>query len=324
MRNGRRRLMTGLFLGMLIAAPREAAAYWDWIHELSGPTLLGLGYNCRIIDPRPFRPLRARASLIEYVLTTRTPHGFNEGDRVVFKDHGASLLIPSPTQGGTPTTQSIRLNGTFPVRVLSENTFAVELVVSPLADQGANSILREKDNEPLELAQIRVEAFALPSVSFDQCIQGTESKRDAIDRAYFWFRYQGYFYFSIKHEADPEEFPVYAWTQGLLFEFSPSHPGTPGRTVVFYGIGAEYFRFFSLNDRFDSFGNLALKLRPFALRFNPPPGEKMLGAKALEAGLDVRWFRRAFTAADFGVGEPVARRGGGEWSVGLFLSVVLR
>ena len=314
MRSGTRRLMTGLFLGMLLAAPRQAAAYWDWIHELSGPTLVGLGYNCRLIDPRPFRSRRTS----EYALTTKTPHGFVAGDRVVFKAQPA--LLATPPVGGA--TQSTLLNGTFPVRVLNENTFVVRLPAEPVAGPTADTVLRQGDNVPVELAQ--VVRLGLISVSFDQCIQGTEDKPDDTERAYFWFRYQGYGYFSVKHEADPEGFPVYAWTQGLLFEFSPSHPGTPGRTVVFYGIGAEYFRFFSFNDRFDAFGNVALKLRPFAVRFNPPPGGKVLGAKAVEAGVDVRWFRRAFTPADFGVGEPVARRGGGEWSLGAFLAVVVR
>lgn len=50
-----RRLLTiGMLLIALLAVPRESAAIFAWIHEMTGPTFFGVGYNCKILQPRPF------------------------------------------------------------------------------------------------------------------------------------------------------------------------------------------------------------------------------------------------------------------------------
>ena len=53
----RRLLGIGMLLIALLAVPRESAAIFAWIHEMSGPRMIGIGYTCKPFAPRPFKPL---------------------------------------------------------------------------------------------------------------------------------------------------------------------------------------------------------------------------------------------------------------------------
>jgi hypothetical protein len=99
-----------------------------------------------------------------------------------------------------------------------------------------------------------------------------------------------------------------------------------GKTVLFYGVGGECFRFWSGGDRtVTSDIRCAVKLRPFAVRINPPKDQRIFGARALEMGVETRYFPRAFVPRDFGVVDKGPdEREGGEWTIGLFFSAVLR
>ena len=50
----RREWAIGFCLLAFLSVPRESAALFNWIHEMSGPTMVGFGYNCKILQPRPF------------------------------------------------------------------------------------------------------------------------------------------------------------------------------------------------------------------------------------------------------------------------------
>ena len=50
----RRLLAIGMLLIALLAVPRDSAAIFAWIHEMSGPRMIGLGYTCKPFSPRPF------------------------------------------------------------------------------------------------------------------------------------------------------------------------------------------------------------------------------------------------------------------------------
>ena len=51
-----RRLLTiGMLLIALLAVPRESAAIFAWIHEMTGPRMIGLGYTCKPFSPRTFK-----------------------------------------------------------------------------------------------------------------------------------------------------------------------------------------------------------------------------------------------------------------------------
>ena len=51
----RRCVTIGMLLIALLAVPREGAAFFGWIHEMSGPRMIGLGYTCKPFSARLFR-----------------------------------------------------------------------------------------------------------------------------------------------------------------------------------------------------------------------------------------------------------------------------
>lgn len=42
------------FLLIFLLTPRDGAAFWRWLHELSGPKLMGFGVSCKPFAPTPF------------------------------------------------------------------------------------------------------------------------------------------------------------------------------------------------------------------------------------------------------------------------------
>ena len=50
----RRCVTVAILLFALLSLPSESEAIFAWIHKMSGPTMLGFGYNCKILQPRPF------------------------------------------------------------------------------------------------------------------------------------------------------------------------------------------------------------------------------------------------------------------------------
>src|SRR5687768_7041823 len=71
--------IAGITIAVLMAVPREAAAFWDWIHELSGPSMMGFGYTCRLIQPTTFGSRKAR------LLITKEKHGRTQGESLSLK-----------------------------------------------------------------------------------------------------------------------------------------------------------------------------------------------------------------------------------------------
>lgn len=47
----------GFCLLAFLSVPRQSAALFNWIHEMSGPRMIGFGYTCKPFSPRPFRHL---------------------------------------------------------------------------------------------------------------------------------------------------------------------------------------------------------------------------------------------------------------------------
>ena len=79
MRFAKQWALTGLATVVLMGVPREAAAFWDWIHELSGPSMMGFGYTCRLIQPKTF------GSRMSLLLITEEKHGRTQGELLTLK-----------------------------------------------------------------------------------------------------------------------------------------------------------------------------------------------------------------------------------------------
>jgi hypothetical protein len=296
MRFAKQWALTGLATVVLMGVPREAAAFWDWIHELSGPSMMGFGYTCRLVQPTTFGSQKTRLE----ITAKGKPHG---------REQGSLLTLTS---------------GSFRVTPLTSLSFTID-VPTRLAEK----VQREVE-AALPDTSVTVEPRSF-SVSFDRCFKGTPPPGNYLisasesDRFHWWVRPQAFVYYSVKHEDDPDGPPVYAVSYGGLFELSPTHPGKPGKSVLFYGVGGECFTFWSGGDRsISSNPRCAVKFRPVGIRINPPIGERILGLKALEVGMDTRYFPRAFVPRDFGVNIGPEERDGGEWTIGLFFSAVLR
>jgi hypothetical protein len=323
MRLGKHWAITCLAIGVLMMVPREASAFWDWIHELSGPSMMGIGYTCRLLQPKPFRAFRTGSpapatlpaptgappsiALTTFIITTKGPHGLESQElRNSFKIEGQSVVVT----------------------VLDTTSFVVRTELTPTKEN------LSVNGPALNVAQIRLLGGA--AFSFDQCFRRTPDpkpgERADLERFHFWVRLESYFYYSVKHGDDPYGPPVYAFTPGALFELSPTHPGNSGKSILFFGAGGECFRFWSGGDRqfwsggdsYGAFWRCAVKFRPLAVRINPPAGQRLLGVKALEAGVDTRYFPRGFVPRNFGVDRGPIEREGGEWTLGLFFSAVLR
>lgn len=283
MRLGRFWAVTGLAIAVLMGIPRDAAAFWDWIHELSGPSMMGPGYTCKPFEPRPF----IGPPTMEYLITTPAPHGLGVGGSVRIGGVGV-LNVPV-------------------VAVLNGSTFKVR-VSTPLPDMITVDI---------DGGSVQARAVA---ISHDRCFSrdGYTPRSARDDRFHYWVRLEGYYHFSVKHNDNPEGPHVHAVSAAAMFEVSPDHPGTEGTTAAFFGAGLEQFRFMGKN--FKPVDRLALKLRPVAVRINRHP----LRLKAVEYGVDVRYFPTEFVPQDFGVQGKDRVRDGGEWTLGFFFSAVLR
>ena len=286
MRFAKQWALTGLAAVVLMGVPREAAAFWDWIHELSGPSMMGFGYTCRLVQPTTF--VSQKATLL---ITEKTNHG---------RDHGGSLTL------GTRS---------FRVRPLTDLSYTIDVPQDVV----------EEVRKQAQDAGYTAELYTF-NVSFDRCFKGTARVPNVYaERFHWWLRPELFVYYSVKHNDDPDGPPVYAGSYGGMFELSPAHPGKPGKSVLFYGVGGQCFHFWSGGDRsISSDARCAIKIRPVGIRMNPPEGQRILGAKALEMGLETRYFPRAFVPRDFGVNVGPEERDGGEWTVGLFFSAVLR
>jgi hypothetical protein len=287
----RRSLLVIFVLLGLAGAPREGAAYFSWIHEMSGPTLVGAGYTCKFLGPRPFGARRQADNTIvilaDGIVETRYPHGFMEGDTVQISKQIVTV-----------------------VEVLGPRRFAIDTMpTGPLS-----GTVRAPEDQP------RGRAEAAFSISQDRCfgIKNTSDPSPADDaRGHFWLRAEATFYWSIEHPADPDNRPrVFALAPGVMFEVSPAHAARAGRAIAFAGIGVETFVFFG--DGFDRFSRTALKIRPAAVRVN-----RVLGLRSIEAGLDVRYFASRFVPADFGrLNRPGDASEGDEWVTGAFVSLI--
>jgi hypothetical protein len=290
MRLGRHWAITGLAIAVSIAVPRDAAAFWDWIHELSGPSMIGVGYTCKPFEPRPFRGEPS----IDYVLMADVPHGLRVGASLqvegAVKVTAASVVAVGPEPDSK--TFTVRVNAPLPSRIT----------------------LKSPDNRSLQVTAV--------ALSHDQCFSrmGYSPRPSPDDRFHYWVRLEGYYRRSVKHADNPERrWGVHAVTAGAMFEWSPAHPGAHDTTVAFFGAGVEQFRFVGKN--FKPVDRLAIKLRPVAVRINKRPIKQF---KALEYGVDVRYFLKEFVPQDFGVVGKDRTRDGGEWTLGFFFSAVLR
>ena len=113
----RRCLTTGMILIVLLSVPRESAAFFAWIHEMSGPPLFGVGLTCKVgLQPfggrsgaRILRIVQSEGRVVETVYA----HGLIVGDEVEIKFHSNPLLLGRATI----------------VEILSATRFAVNMAI---------------------------------------------------------------------------------------------------------------------------------------------------------------------------------------------------
>ena len=155
----------------VLLVPRESAAFWNWIYELSGPRMMGLGYNCKPFGLFPFAPKKRRT----WVITTSSAHGLASDDVVNIVDGNIEHILTDDTDGGYSVTK------------ISDTEFSISVDPAPkvkaLVKQGGNS----------EGASII--SVAGLSFGFDRCFKGSTNSFEDLHRSHFWFRYEGAFLF---------------------------------------------------------------------------------------------------------------------------------